>query len=115
MAAHNIVITNSKGHLTEDEIENLVLMAEKRTEEDKQNLAKIRVKNLLETYCYETKSRLKSSNIDSKQKAIIEKEIDKALNWVKNDKQCYNTWRDPRASAFVFNYFNSIIVKKRYT
>ena len=62
-------------------------MAEKRTEEDKQNLAKIRVKNLLETYCYETKSRLKSSNIDSKQKAIIEKEIDKALNWVKNDKQ----------------------------
>lgn len=52
----NIVITNDKGHLTKEQIQNMIADGEKFKEQDEKMRAAIAAKNELEAYVYHMKS-----------------------------------------------------------
>jgi L1 cell adhesion molecule like protein len=77
----NIVITNEKGRLSKEEIEEKCREAERYAEEDKLHGERIESKNGLESYCYNMKSAFDKNDAPEKAKDIIPI-IDKTLDWM---------------------------------
>ena len=77
----NIVITNEKGRLSKEEIEDKCREAERYAEEDKLHGERIESKNGLESYCYNMKSAFDKNDAPEKAKDIIPI-IDKTLDWM---------------------------------
>ena len=61
-----ITITNDKGRLSKDEIEQMVQDAEKFKAEDEENRKKIESKNSLENYAYQLKNTLNDEKVRDK-------------------------------------------------
>jgi heat shock protein 1/8 len=55
---HAITITNDKGRLSKEQIENMLKEAAKFEEEDRKNAERIEERNVLENYCFSMKSTL---------------------------------------------------------
>lgn len=85
-----IVITNDKGRLTKEQIENLVKEAEKYKLDDEKAKKKIESKNQLENYTYTLKNTIKDEKIISKlseeDKNTMEKAIDDMMKWMDNNQ-----------------------------
>ncbi|EHB16076.1 Heat shock 70 kDa protein 1L [Heterocephalus glaber] len=64
--ANKITITNDKGRLSKEEIEHMVLEAEKYKAEDEAQREKIAAKNALESYAYNTKSAVSDDGLKGK-------------------------------------------------
>ncbi|KAI5136588.1 Heat Shock 70 Kda Protein 1-Like [Manis pentadactyla] len=84
--ASKITITNDKGWLTKEEIEHMVLNAEKYKAEDEIQREKVSVKNALESYALNMKSAvsdevLKGKISDSDKKKILNK-CNEVLSWL---------------------------------
>jgi L1 cell adhesion molecule like protein len=84
--ANKITITNDKGRLSKEEIERMVLDAEKYKAEDEVQREKISAKNALESYAFNMKSAvsdegLKGKISDSDKKKILEK-CTEVLSWL---------------------------------
>jgi L1 cell adhesion molecule like protein len=83
---NNIKITNDKGRLSKEQIEEMVKAAEKYKEEDEKNKQLIEAKNELENYLYNTKNSLSTKaegapeNFDEI-KAEIDPVVEEALKW----------------------------------
>ena len=84
---NNIKITNDKGRLSKEQIEEMIKIAEKYKEEDENNRLLIEAKNELENYLYNTKNSLSTKadgapeNFDEI-KAEIDPVVEEGLKWL---------------------------------
>lgn len=85
----NITITNDKGRMSKEEIDNMVKEAEKFKEEDQKNKERIEAKNEFENYMYNIKSTVldkEEVKIDDADKKKIKNTIDEALCWLESNQ-----------------------------
>ena len=84
--SQRITITNDKGRLSKDEIEQMVKNAEKYAEEDKAVTERIAAKNGLEGLAYNMKSSLNeeqfASKLDAEDKEKLQKAIEETISWL---------------------------------
>jgi heat shock protein 1/8 len=88
----NIVITNDKGRLTKEQIEEMVKEAERLASEDELQLKRIEAKNSLESYIYNWKTSASNKELMTK---LDESEVE-TLNTLIKDTQ---TWLDSNTTA----------------
>jgi L1 cell adhesion molecule like protein len=85
-----ITITNDKGRLSKDEIEQMIRDAEKYKAEDEAHSAKVSAKNALENYTYSMKNTLNDSKfkekLEPKDKETIEKAIQDTVQWIEENQ-----------------------------
>lgn len=87
----SITITNEKGRLSDEEIEQKVREAEEFAEEDRKIRERVEAKNKLETYIFNMKSTIDdkdklSDKIVSDEKETIEKELKDAVEWLDDNQ-----------------------------
>ncbi|KAK6121305.1 hypothetical protein DH2020_044956 [Rehmannia glutinosa] len=82
----SITITNDKGRLTEQEIQEKVREAEEFAEEDRKIKERIEAKNKLETYIFNMKSAI-NNKFDSDDKGKIEDALRDAMEWLDGNGQ----------------------------
>lgn len=84
----NITITNDKGRLSKDQIEEMLNNAEKFKEEDEKQRLKIEARNGLENYLYNSKNTISSSGdkIPEDDKKKIEESVQDGLDWLENNQ-----------------------------
>ena len=81
--SEKITITNDKGRLSAEDIEQMVADAEKFKEEDEQNFKRIEAKNKLEGYLYGVSGSL----TDELKSKMNSEDLDKINNAVENGKE----------------------------
>ncbi|KAK2983228.1 hypothetical protein RJ640_023348 [Escallonia rubra] len=90
--SQTITISNEKGRLSQEEIDQKVKEAEEFAEEDRIVKERIEARNKLETYIYNMKSTIGDSDkladkIDSDDKEKIESALKDALEWLDDNQQ----------------------------
>ncbi|XP_048623001.1 heat shock 70 kDa protein BIP3-like [Brassica napus] len=85
--SQTITITNDKGRLTQEEIDEMIREAEEFAEEDRIAKEKIDAKNKLETYVYNMKSSLEklAEKISDEDKEKMEEVLKEALEWLEEN------------------------------
>jgi L1 cell adhesion molecule like protein len=86
----NITITNEKGRLSKDEIEDMLKDAEKFKEEDKRNAERVEARNGLESYLFNLKNTIvDDSNVKlaEEDKSTIKDVVDKGIAWLDSNQQ----------------------------
>lgn len=80
----NITITNDKGRLSKEEIEEMLREAEKYKDDDAKNKERIDAKNELENFCYNMKSTMEKDTvkIPPSDKTKIDDAIKETLQWL---------------------------------
>ena len=87
----NITITNDKGRLTQEEIDEMISNSEKYKEEDEKIKLKIEARNELENYLYSFKNSLTDNKtLDDDMKEDGKTIVDKYLSWL-DDNDNANT------------------------
>ncbi|KAF0981782.1 hypothetical protein FDP41_012439 [Naegleria fowleri] len=85
----NITITNDKGRLSKEEIEEMLKKAKEMEKEDQLVKEKIEAKNQLESYAYHLKSSIDDPNVSSKlsatDKDTVMKACDEVTHWIDNN------------------------------
>ncbi|KAL6515260.1 Luminal-binding protein [Orobanche hederae] len=110
--SQTITITNEKGRLSEEEIEEKVREAEKFAEEDKRIREKIEARNRLETYIFNMKSTM-----DDKDKSGYKKEMEEALKdameWLDDNQNADKDALDEKFKELeqVYNHINKVYGK----
>lgn len=87
--SESITITNDKGRLSQEEIEQMVKEAEEYAEEDRKVKERIDARNNLETYIYNMRSSMGdkfADKIDSDDKEKIESTLKEALEWLDDNQ-----------------------------
>lgn len=81
---HKITITNDKGRLNKDQIEEMLKEAEKFKEEDAKNRERIEAKNELENFSFNLKNTIKNENVKMSKSDIekISKAVDETTKWL---------------------------------
>lgn len=64
--SEKISIKNDKGHLTKEQIDQMIKDAERLKEEDERNLKRVEAKNKLESYIYNWRNQLDNKEISAK-------------------------------------------------
>ena len=86
---NKITITNNKGRLSKDDIENLVKEAEKFKSEDELVRKKVEAKNGLEQYCYSIKNTMKDEKLKDKftdeDKKTLEPLVTNTTSWLESN------------------------------
>merc|ERR1711943_107676 len=81
-----ITITNDKGRLSKEEVDRLVMEAERYKDEDEKLKKKVEAKNGLEAYCLQIKNQLQEEELKDKftedDKKVIEELSKDALQWL---------------------------------
>jgi heat shock protein 1/8 len=97
----NITITNDKGRLTQDEIDDMISNSEKYKEEDEKIKLKIEARNELENYLYSFKNSLSDNKtLDEEMKEDAKTIIDKYLKWLNdNDNAETEELKDKKKEA----------------
>jgi L1 cell adhesion molecule like protein len=95
----NITITNDKGRLTKEQIEEMIKKADEFKDEDNKLKEKIEAKSGLENYLYNLKNtmtkREDSPSILDEIKAELDPIIDEGLKWLEdNDKEETNVYKE---------------------
>ena len=113
---NNITITNDKGRLSKEEIEEMIKKAEKFKEEDDANKEKIEKRNGLENFIYNIKNNVKS-NPDSenaeetnKIKEELDPIIEEALKWLEENPNASSEDYDNKQKE-IENKTNPIMMK----
>lgn len=87
---NKITITNDKGRLGKEEIEQMVQDAEKYKAEDEVQREKIAAKNLLESYAYHMKSSVEDENMKEKigeaDKRMVIDKCNQIISWLENNQ-----------------------------
>merc|ERR1712098_974395 len=83
---NKITITNDKGRLSKEDIENMVNDAEKYKAEDDKQREKVQAKNSLESYCFNMKSTIEEDKVktaisDAERNTITSK-CDECIKWL---------------------------------
>jgi molecular chaperone DnaK (HSP70) len=74
---NEIKITNPNGHLSQEKINHMILLAKKFEEDDRIEMEKLKAKNLLEEYCNQKLKTIKSE--------AFKKQINHSLELSKNE------------------------------
>ena len=86
--SEKIEIKNDKGHLSKEQIENMIKDAEKLKEEDMRHLKRIESRNRLENYVYTWKSKLEDKEVSEKlsdvELEVIKKGVKEVNDWLEN-------------------------------
>ena len=86
--SEKIEIKNDKGHLSKEQIENMIKDAEQLKEEDMRHLKRIESRNKLENYVYTWKSKLEDKEVSEKLSVVevdcIKKEVKGVNDWLEN-------------------------------
>jgi len=89
--SNKIVITNDKGRLSKEEIEQMLADAEKYKEEDEAEGRRVGAKNGLESYAYSLRNTLDDPKVDEKieasEKETLKAEITKIVDWLDENQQ----------------------------
>ncbi|KAH6802382.1 heat shock cognate protein 70-1 [Perilla frutescens var. frutescens] len=90
---NEITITNDKGRLSKEEIERMVVEAEKYKWEDEEHMKKAKAKIALQNYAYDTRNAIRDENIAAKvspqDKKKMEVAIDSALQCLDSNQLAY--------------------------
>lgn len=85
---NNITISNDKGRLTKQQIDEMVTAAEKYKEQDREIRAAVAARNELESYVYQMRQLIKepttSSRIASQEKQAMTEACNMADDWLSN-------------------------------
>lgn len=86
-----ITITNDKGRLSQEEIDQMVREAEEFAEEDKKVRERVDSRNKLETYIFNMKSTIEDKDkladkIESDDKEKVEAALKEALEWMEENQ-----------------------------
>jgi L1 cell adhesion molecule like protein len=88
--SNKITITNNKGHVLKDEMERIINDAQAYRKEDETELDRIRAKISLESYCYNTKTRINDAKIENTindhDKKKITDAIEETLTWLETNQ-----------------------------
>ena len=83
---NKITITNDKGRLSKEQIENMVSDAEKYRDEDEKQRDRISARNALESYCFSIKQTLEDDKlkdkVDPNDRQTITSKIDDMQKWM---------------------------------
>jgi len=86
--SEKIAIKNDKGHLSKEQIDNMIKEAEKLKEEDTMHLKRIESRNKLENYVYTWKSKLENKEISGKlsemEIEVIKKGVKEVSDWMES-------------------------------
>merc|ERR1719488_59597 len=84
-----ITITNDKGRLSKEEVDRLVMEAQRYKDEDEKLKKKVEAKNGLEAYCFQIKNQLNDEKLKDKfsedDKKAIEEMSKDALQWLESN------------------------------
>ncbi|XP_057803372.1 luminal-binding protein 5-like [Salvia miltiorrhiza] len=85
--SESITITNEKGRLSEDEIEDKIREAEEFAEEDRKVRERVEAKNRLETYIFNMKSSINDKDkladkIEADERETIERALKDGMEWL---------------------------------
>lgn len=82
--SNKITITNDKGRLSKDQVEEMVKAAEQYKEEDEKQRKRIEAKNGLENYLYNMRNNLKKGDTEAAKKAWTEAEpiVEEGIKWL---------------------------------
>jgi len=109
-----ITITNNKGRLSKDDIENLVKDAERFKEEDNAIRKKIEAKNNLENYVYSVRNTLKDEKLKDKfaedEKSTIEAKLTETTQWLEGNANAESVDFEAKLKALE-DVFNPIMSK----
>ena len=92
-----ITITNDKGRLSKEQIEEMVKKAEQLKEEDEKNYKRIEAKNSLESYVYNWRNQLDNKELVSK---LDESDVEKSKQIIKDMQE----WLDANTTASTEEY-----------
>jgi len=110
-----VKLISDKGRLSKEEIERMIKQAEKYKDEDKRYMKKVETRNVLEKYAYNMRNAINDKDISlmlsSKEKKMINKEIDLVLMWldvnVVAEQQDFEYY-----TSILSSVFDAVIVKK---
>jgi L1 cell adhesion molecule like protein len=82
--SQKITITNDKGRLSKEQIEEMLRESEKYKEEDEKNRQRIEAKNELENYVYNARNSITQAETDAAKeiKPDVEKIVDSTTEWL---------------------------------
>jgi len=87
---NKITITNDKGRLSKEQIEEMIKTAERFSAEDENQRKRVEAKNQLENYCFTVKQALTDSlkdKIDASDKAAVEKLVSETQAWLESNAE----------------------------
>jgi len=88
--SEKITITNDKGRLSKEEIENMVRQAEQYKADDEKQKARVEAKNNLENYAFTMRNTIRDEKVASKisetDKAAITNAVDAAIKWLETSQ-----------------------------
>lgn len=88
--SEKITISNSKGRLSQDEVERLIKEAEKYKDQDEKMRKKVEAKNGLEGYCVQVKHTLEDEKmkdkIDSSDRETIKPKVEEVERWLSSNQ-----------------------------
>ncbi|KAL6545771.1 Luminal-binding protein [Orobanche gracilis] len=110
--SQTITITNEKGRLSEEEIEEKVREAEEFAEEDKRIREKIEARNKLETYIFD-KKRTMDDEDKSEYKNEMEEALKDAMEWLDDNQNADKDALDERLKELeqAYNHINKVYGK----
>jgi L1 cell adhesion molecule like protein len=89
--SNQITITNDKGRLSKEEIEEMVANAERYKSEDDLLRKRVEAKNGLESYAYNVKNSISDEKLRDKfeeaDKTALEGKINEVLQWLENNSE----------------------------
>jgi len=106
--SEKITVTNDKGRLSKEEIEDMINDAEKFKEDDNKAREKIDARNNFESYVYQIKNTLNDEKLKDKfsddDKTTLEEKTDEFTSWIDNnydaEKEEYETKRKELEELF---------------
>ena len=88
---NKITITNNKGRLSKDEIENLIKEAERYKEQDQKIRKRVEAKNGLESYCVSIKHTLDDEKVQDKfengEKDTVKAKVTETESWLSSNPE----------------------------
>ncbi|KAL4576331.1 hypothetical protein LXL04_012423 [Taraxacum kok-saghyz] len=87
---NKITITNDKGRLSKEDIEKMVMEAERYKAEDEEHKRKVEAKNELENYAYNMRNTIKDGEIGGKigaeERKKVEEAVEEAVKWLDSNQ-----------------------------
>lgn len=110
----NITITNDKGRLSKEQIEEMIKKAEQLKEEDEKNFKKVEAKNSFESYVFNWRNQLDNKELADK---LGQEETEKGKQLIKDAQQWLDSNTTAEAEEYehkqkeLEQYFNSLAQK----
>ncbi len=109
-----ITITNNKGRLSKEEIENLIKEAERFKEADDKVRKRVEAKNALESYCVSIKHTLDDEKLQDKfeasEKETIKTKVEEAERWLSSNPEAETSEFEAKQKELE-SAFNPIMAK----